>query len=110
MMVYKILLFQYFMMDYSNSENARTRERENGDEGPAGAKQSEGERMFFRVITLLVTLLVLSAAQAQEISMVPVMVDGQTVHLAMRIYQPSTDSKGFCRKVAFSRVGESVTH
>ena len=49
--------------------------------------------MFFRVITLLVTLLVVSAAQAQEISMVPVIVDGQTEHLAMRIYQPSTDSK-----------------
>src|SRR5262245_32032658 len=49
--------------------------------------------MFFRVIALLVTLLVVRAAQTQEISMVPVMVDGQTVHLAMRIYKPSTDAK-----------------
>jgi pimeloyl-ACP methyl ester carboxylesterase len=49
--------------------------------------------MFLRVIALLVTLLVVSAAQAQETSMVPVMVDGQTVHLEMRIYKPSTEAK-----------------
>ena len=49
--------------------------------------------MFFREIALLVTLLVVSAAQAQETSMVPVMVDGQTVHLEMRIYKPSTEAK-----------------
>jgi hypothetical protein len=49
--------------------------------------------MFLRVIALLVTLLVVSAAPAQETSMVPVMVDGQTVHLEMRIYKPSTEAK-----------------
>jgi pimeloyl-ACP methyl ester carboxylesterase len=49
--------------------------------------------MCFRVIALLMTLLGVRAAQAQETSMVPVMVDGQTVHLEMRIYKPSTEAK-----------------
>ena len=44
--------------------------------------------MFFREIALLVTLLVVSAAQAQETSMVPVIVDGQTVHLEVRSTSP----------------------
>lgn len=39
---------------------------------------------------LLVPLLPASVARAQEISMVPVTVDGETVRLAMRIYRPPT--------------------
>jgi dienelactone hydrolase len=41
-------------------------------------------------LLLLVPLLLVSAAWAQEISMVPVTVDGETVRLAMRIYRPAT--------------------
>ena len=45
--------------------------------------------MFSRVWVLLVLLLPLAAARAQETSMVPVVVDGQTVRLEMRIHKPA---------------------
>jgi len=48
---------------------------------------------LFRVVLFLVTLLVVSPARAQETSMVPVMVDEQSVRLEMRIYKPSTEGK-----------------
>jgi hypothetical protein len=41
--------------------------------------------MFSRVWVLLVLLLPCAATQAQETSMVPVIVDGETVRLEMRI-------------------------
>ncbi len=39
---------------------------------------------------LLVSLLLVSVTRAEETSMVPVTVDGETVRLAMRIYRPAT--------------------
>ena len=48
---------------------------------------------LLRVVLLLVTLLVVSLARAQDTSMVPVVVDGQSVRLEMRIYKPSTEGK-----------------
>jgi dienelactone hydrolase len=45
--------------------------------------------MFSRVWVLLVLLLPCAATQAQETSMVPVIVDGETVRLEMRIYKPA---------------------
>jgi hypothetical protein len=49
--------------------------------------------MCFCVIALLMTPLGVRTAQVQETTMVPVMIDGQTVHLEIRIYKPSTDAK-----------------
>ncbi len=46
--------------------------------------------MMSRAWVLLVSLLLVSAARAQETSLVPVTVDGQTVRLEMRIYKPAT--------------------
>ncbi len=48
---------------------------------------------LLRVVLLLVTLLVVSLARAQDTSMVPVVVNGQSVRLEMRIYKPSTEGK-----------------
>lgn len=45
--------------------------------------------MFSRVWVLLVLLLPCAATWAQETSMVPVIVDGQTVRLELRIYKPA---------------------
>jgi dienelactone hydrolase len=45
--------------------------------------------MFSRVWVLLVLLLSCAPTRAQETSMVPVIVDGQTVRLKMRIYKPA---------------------
>jgi hypothetical protein len=46
--------------------------------------------MFSRTWLLLIPLLLWTAARAQETSMAPVSVDGQTVRLEMRIYKPAT--------------------
>src|SRR5882724_12927438 len=55
-----------------------------------GLRGGESTRMFSRAWILLVPLLLWTAARAQETSMVPVIVDGQTVRLEMRIYKPAT--------------------
>jgi pimeloyl-ACP methyl ester carboxylesterase len=49
--------------------------------------------VFLRVIALLVILFIVSSARAQDITMVPVVVDGQSVRLEMRIYKSSTEGK-----------------
>jgi len=46
--------------------------------------------MLARAWVLLVLLLLWTVARAQETSMVPVIVDGQTVRLEMRIYKPTS--------------------
>ncbi len=61
--------------------------------GAYEARQSARGLTLFRVVLLLVTLPVVSLARAQETSMVPVMVDGQSVRLEMRIYKPPTEGK-----------------
>jgi dienelactone hydrolase len=61
--------------------------------GAYEANQNARGLTWFRVALLLVTLLVVSPARAQETIMVPVMVDGQSVRLEMRIYKPSTEGK-----------------
>lgn len=45
-----------------------------------------------RVAGLLFPLILLSPAQAQEASMVPVTIDGQTVRLEMRVYKPAGEA------------------
>jgi poly(3-hydroxybutyrate) depolymerase len=61
--------------------------------GACEARQSTRGLTLFRVVLLLVTLLVVSVAQAQETNMLPVMLDGQSVRLEMRIYKPSMEGK-----------------
>jgi poly(3-hydroxybutyrate) depolymerase len=48
---------------------------------------------LFRVVSLLSTLLLGNPAWAQDTSMVPVVIDGQNVRLAIRIYKPPTEGK-----------------
>jgi pimeloyl-ACP methyl ester carboxylesterase len=49
--------------------------------------------VFFCVILLLLTLFVGRTAQAHETSMVPVIVDGQSIRLEMRIHKPPAEGK-----------------
>jgi dienelactone hydrolase len=55
-----------------------------------GSRGSESALKTSRAWVLLVQLLLGSATWAQEPSIVPVAVDGQTVRLEMRIYKPAT--------------------
>jgi dienelactone hydrolase len=49
--------------------------------------------MLLPLVLLFLTLLVGNSALAQDTSMVPVTIDGQTVRLEMRIYKPLTEEK-----------------
>jgi predicted acyl esterase len=60
--------------------------------GACEARQSARGLTLFHV-ALLVTPLLGSPARAQETSMVPVMVEGQSVRLEMRIYKSPTEGK-----------------
>src|SRR5687768_1565412 len=60
-----------------------------GGECLFGLRRGASIPMFSRAWVLLVLLLPCAATRAQETSMVPVIVDGQTVRLEMRIYKPA---------------------
>ena len=57
-------------------------------------KTSRGRGLtLFRLVLLLSTLLLGNPAWAQDRSMVPVVIDGQNVRLAIGIYKPPTEGK-----------------